>query len=97
MHYRYRIWAIKVRGSEKILLAGLGYKKHAVKRWQEIGKSGEKNMPILLWQFMKKNQLNPLYTVCFEHGKYERRVDARDELLKLRMQLPHAIIEDWLP
>lgn len=93
---RYWIWKVTPMGSDAILLAGLGYRRHASARWLELTKDPD-NLPIRLHQLMVKHKAHPRSYKISVYGKYERRVDARDILLNLRMQHPFANIEDWLP
>lgn len=91
----YWIWKITPRDSDVILMAGLGYRKHASRRWKELT-SRRIDIPIRLYQLLSKLDLHPACIKISVYGKYERRVDAREILLNLRMQHPFATIEDWL-
>ena len=99
MSERYRnpywIWKVTPRDDNTILMAGLGRRKDASRRWHELTDRAI-DTPIRLYQLLSKLKLHPARIKFSVHGKYERRVDAREILLNLRMQHPFAIVEDWL-
>lgn len=96
MRPRHRIWCVKHQREDVIFLAGLGYRKHAVARWQFLAKRGEKNQPLLIWAHLKKWRIKAEFTRIVEYGSYECRADAEAELLNLRMSNRRILVEDWL-
>lgn len=91
---KYWLWSVQPQGGSALLMVCLGRKKDIQRRWHELTKNGEKDMPLLFWQMFKRHCKHVKLIKYEVHKTFEWKPDALVYMRELALQNKYLLVED---